>query len=142
MSADADAPATDAVSEGPSKETETQGDYAKEPTLWQQQVGALCWTCYGHDRVADLKGTQKAQLTREAKAIFKERDYTLDELRTWYTDEWKTHWPGNKGDRPSPSTVRSSIAAVRAAPDPMMAEPDTPEAFWEMVDNMEIGAAA
>ncbi len=87
----------------------------REPSEWQQQVGALCWVCYGHDKVADLTAEQKGQLTREAKTIFKENGYTIDDLRTWYRDEWRARdWRGQKNQRPAPSHVRTGIAAVRS----------------------------
>lgn len=102
----------------------------RAPSEWQEQVGALCWVCYGHQDVSLLMKEQRGQLLREAKVIFKEKGYTVGELRTWYKSEWrKRDWRGKKGDRPQPSWVRSGIATVRA-------QPDETTSIWDRMDLM------
>jgi hypothetical protein len=73
---------------------------------------------------------QRGQLLREAKVIFKENDFSINELRSWYKLEWrKRDWRGKKGDRPQPAWVRSGIASVRA-------QPDETTSIWDRMDLM------
>lgn len=130
------------ISEKSPSQTKTSSDYAKEPaplTEWQSQVGALCWTCFGHDKVADLTEEKRGQLLREAKFMFKERDFTIDELREWVENIWRNdfRWKKNK-QLPDPSYVRSTIARVRSKPMPK----DEADDIFQRARNFDFSGAS
>lgn len=93
----------------------------REPTEWQEFVGAFCWLCHGHMEVATLTKEQKGALLAEGKMIH-EQAFTVKDLKQWYKTVWGQSWQykKNKTARPLPSEVRSSIAQLRA---------ETPEGF-------------
>lgn len=86
----------------------------KEPTDWQKFVGAMCWICFGHDKVSDLTSAQRGALLAEAKKI-NEAGYSIEDLKKWYLDTWKQGWKWKKDEsRPTPAEVRSSIPVLRS----------------------------
>jgi len=107
------------------REEDPSADAERIITPWMQFMGALCWVCYGHDKIAALTKEQKGALTAEAKRI-KDLEFNIDDLRIWYTDIWKNGWQYQKdrNARPNPSHVRTSIPEIRA---------DTPEGFDENI---------
>lgn len=84
----------------------------KEPTEWQKFLEELCWIAHGHTEISALRDADKGLLMKEAKKI-KEKNYTIDDLRIWYTDIWKKDWK-SKDSRPNPAIVRASIPAIRS----------------------------
>jgi hypothetical protein len=87
----------------------------REPSEWQEFVGALCWVCHGHMEVGTLTKEQKGALLAEGKAIH-EQAFTVQDLKQWYKTVWGQSWQyrQSKLARPKPSDVRSSIAQLRA----------------------------
>lgn len=85
-----------------------------EPTEWQKFVGAICWICFGHDKVASLTDAQRGSLLAEAKNI-DEAGYSIEDLRKWYLDVWKKGWKWKKDEsRPTPADIRSSIPTLKS----------------------------
>lgn len=96
----------------------------KEPSEWQEFVGALCWLCHGHMDVGSLTETKRGALLSEAKEIHA-NEYSKEDLREWYKRIWPQSWQWQKNkSRPNPADVRSTIAQLRAT---------TPEGFEEPV---------
>lgn len=84
------------------------------PTEWQKFVGAMCWICFGHDKVGDLTTAQRGALLAEAKKI-NEAGYSIEDLKKWYLDTWKQGWKWKKDEsRPAPAEVRSSIPVLKS----------------------------
>lgn len=95
--------------------TEIAADAAPPPTPWVEYLEAFCWICHGHKEIGKLTEKQKGALTVEAKRL-RDDGYTLDDLRTWFQEKWKTHWKWTKDkkhERPLPSDVRSMIPVLR-----------------------------
>lgn len=90
---------------------EDQPAAGREPSDWVLKLEALCWVCFGHKDISALTDAKRGALTAEAKRIF--AAYTVDDLRTWYTELWKADWRGKNGDRPTPATVREMIPALK-----------------------------
>jgi len=92
----------------------------REPSEWQEFVGAFCWLCHAHKEVGTLTKEQRGALLAEAKVVHDD-GYDTDNLREWYKSIWLQSWQWKKDrSRPKPADVRSSIAQLRA---------ETPEGF-------------
>lgn len=92
----------------------------KEPTEWQEFVGAFCWLCYEHKEVRTLTEAKRGALLSEAKLVHAD-GYTVQDLKEWYKRIWSQSWQWRRDhSRPQPADVRSSIAQLRA---------ETPEGF-------------
>ncbi len=87
----------------------------REPTEWQEFVGAFCWLCFGHKEVRTLTKEQRGAVLSEAKMVSDE-GYTILDLKEWYKRVWGQSWQykRNSTARPQPADVRSTIAQLRA----------------------------
>jgi hypothetical protein len=82
---------------------------------WWEFLDALCWVCYGHQKIDALTEDQFGALKAEAKKI-RDMGYDHNDLRDWFKKIWRNDWRWDKGrQRPRPDEVRSSIPILRAS---------------------------
>jgi hypothetical protein len=101
VAADADDIPTPSVEVEPEPEPKTLTDQ-------QQWFDAICWCCGYDHRVISKK--EAARVGTVASKLRK-ADYTLDDLRYWYTSVWSLDWRA-KNSRPTPERITETIGRI------------------------------
>ena len=100
-------------------------------------VEALCWCWFGHQELEILSRKDSRRLQKAAAQIMT-AGYTINDLRRWFQDEWKTQWRWQKGrQRPTPEEVCSSIPAMRVSRYDRIDIPNSAGEYFEFLDEDE-----